>query len=133
MENWLKNKTVLHSLLQQSDYANTINGGISQTYFHTETQEDKVVISVFAAGVKSSDFKIALNNNNLIVSRHLNESFGERGIERLLVPSFIKAFELPYGILREGIEAFYEDGVLRIVLPIQNKQDLNREIKIQEL
>jgi len=133
MENWLKDKTVLHSLLKQGDYANIINGGISQTYVSSKEEEDRAVIEIFASGVKSQDFKIALNKNNLIVSRHLNQDFGDGKMERLFVPSFIKSFTITENIRREGIEAFYEEGLLRIILPFQNKQNLNREIKIKEL
>ena len=67
MENWLGNKTLLHSLLRQGDVANTINGGTSETFVAVENKENEAVILVSAAGVHSSDFKVRLQKNKLTI------------------------------------------------------------------
>ena len=133
MENLLNDKALLRSLLQQGDLANTINGGASETYISAEKGNSNVVIKAFAAGVHSSDFKVTLNKNRLILSRHLNEAHQANGSERLLVPAFMRYFDLPSNVEKDGIEAYYEGGVLRVIVPMQREQDLNRDITIKEV
>jgi HSP20 family molecular chaperone IbpA len=53
------------------------------------------------------------------------------GHESLFVPAFIRHFDLPSVVDKGKIKAYFEDGLLRIVLPLQDERDLNREIKIE--
>jgi HSP20 family molecular chaperone IbpA len=131
MENWLGNKTLLHSLLRQADVANTINGGTSETFLAVENKENEVVILVSAAGVHSSDFKVRLHKNKLTISRHLHAALQGTGQESLFVPVFLRHFDLPSVVDKGKIKAYFEDGLLRIVLPLQDARDLNKEIKIE--
>lgn len=133
MKNWLQNKEVLRSLLQQGDLANTINGGTTQTFVHTEEQSHRTIISVFSPHVDSNEFKVVLNKNTLSILRYLGEAFDFAGHEKWMVPVFAQSFQLPSNVTKESIEAVYEEGVLKVILPKEDEQKLNREIKIREV
>ena len=131
MKNWLDDKTVLRNILKQGDLANTIHGGTSQTFVSINKKNNQMEILVSASGVHSSDFRVTLNNNKLILTRYLNERHNGVSDERFNVPAFLKQFDLPLTVERDKIKAYYEDGLLRIIVPMKDERDLNKEIEIQ--
>lgn len=128
MENLLNNKVLLRELLQQGDIMNTINGGVSETYMDVQEKEGSVVIRVFAAGARGKDFKVVLQKNRLSIMRYLDA----KKKPKEAAPVFARWFDLPITVDRKKIEAVYEEGLLQVILPLQNEEDPNREIKIVE-
>ena len=86
------------------------------------------MIRVYAAGVKSNDFKVNLQKNKLTISRFLVTD----EVRDPMVPVFARWFELPMTVNKKAIEALYGEGLLKVILPLQNEEDPNREIKIIE-
>ncbi len=86
----------------------------------TETKDDyQVVLAV--PGMKKDDFKIDVDGNMLTISSEKEESREEKDKKftrkEYNYSSFSRSFTLPNEILKEKIEAKYEDGLLRISLP----------------
>jgi len=128
MENLLENKVVLRKLLQQGDILNTISGGVSETYMDVQENTGSLVIRVFAAKTPGKDFKVLLQKNRLTILRFLD-------IDEEKDPSapvFARWFDLPLTVNKSKIEAVYEEGLLKVILPLQIEEDPNREIKIQD-
>lgn len=83
--------------------------------------KDEYVVSLAAPGLKKDDFKIDVDGNMLTISSEKVETKEEK--ERKFTRkeynfmTFSRSFTLPEEVFREKIEARYEEGVLRILLP----------------
>lgn len=78
-------------------------------------------VSVAAPGLKKSDFNIDVEDNMLTISCEKEENKEEKD-ERYTrkeysYTSFSRSFTLPEEVIKDKIEAAYDDGVLRITLP----------------
>jgi HSP20 family protein len=86
----------------------------------TESTDD-YQISLAAPGLKKSDFNIDVEGNMLRISCEKEESREDKD-ERYTrseynYSSFSRSFTLPEEVMKDNIEAVYEDGVLRLTLP----------------
>jgi len=86
----------------------------------TENQNDYQV-SLAVPGMKKDDFKIDVEGNMLTISSEKEENKAEKDKKftrkEYNYSCFSRSFTLPEEINKEQIEASYEDGVLKIVLP----------------
>jgi HSP20 family protein len=84
-------------------------------------------VSVAAPGLKKSDFNIDVEGNMLTISCEKEEKKEEKDKDERYTrkeysySSFTRSFTLPEDVIKDKIEAAYEDGVLRITLP-KNEQ-----------
>jgi HSP20 family protein len=83
--------------------------------------KDDYKISVAAPGLKKSDFIIDVDGNMLTISCEKEESKDEKDArhtrKEYSFSSFSRSFTLPDEVFKDKIEAAYEDGVLKLVLP----------------
>jgi HSP20 family protein len=86
----------------------------------TENKDD-FQVSLAVPGMKKDDFKIDVDGSMLTISSEKEESKEEKDKKftrkEYNYSSFSRSFTLPEEINQERIEASYEDGVLKIVLP----------------
>ena len=80
--------------------------------------------------VKKEDLKIDLNGNMLRVSGERKREIKEEGYYERSSGRFSRSFTLPENVDASKIEANFEDGVLRIVLP-KTEVKGSQEIKVQ--
>lgn len=84
-------------------------------------QKDDYLVSLAAPGMKKDDFKIDLEGNILSISCEKEETKEEKEKKftrkEYNYSSFCRSFTLADEVNREKIEAKYEDGVLKVVLP----------------
>ena len=84
-------------------------------------QKDDYLVSLAAPGLKKDDFKIDVDGNMLTISSKKEETKEEKDKKftrkEYNYSSFSRSFSLPEEINKEKIEAYYEDGVLKITLP----------------
>lgn len=83
--------------------------------------KDEYVVSLAAPGLKKDDFKIDVDGNMLTISSEKEENKEEKDKKftrkEYNFTSFSRSFTLPEEIFRDKIEAKYEEGILRILLP----------------
>lgn len=83
--------------------------------------KDEYAIAVAAPGLKKDHFKIDVSGTMLTISaekKEEKESKEENYNRREYnYSSFSRTFTLPDDVIREKIDAHYEDGVLRLSLP----------------
>jgi len=83
--------------------------------------KNEYLVSLAVPGMKKNDFKIDVEGNMLIISSEKTETKEESDKKftrkEYNYSSFSRSFTLPEEINREMIEARYEDGVLKLVLP----------------
>jgi HSP20 family protein len=97
-----------------------------------ETEKDIVVV-LELAGVRQEEIKVAIERNILVVrgerketSARSRKSYYQMEIHR---GSFEKVITLPAPVDPDQTKAFYEEGLLRIVLPkIQREQTLRLRV-----
>ena len=101
-------------------------------------QKDDYLVSLAAPGLKKDDFNIDVDGNMLTISSEKEEKKEEKE-ERYTrkeysYSSFERCFTLPDEVNNDKIEARYEDGLLKIVLPKKEeakKMAINKHIAIK--
>lgn len=83
--------------------------------------KDEYLVSLAVPGMKKDDFHIDVDGNMLTISSEKEESKEEKEQKftrkEYSYYNFSRSFTLPDEINREKIDAKYDDGVLKIVLP----------------
>jgi HSP20 family protein len=125
---------------------NFLNRDLDDFYFNSnmlrtpsvniiEGKED-FLIEVAAPGMQKKDFSVNIEHNLLTIEakkESKSESKDERYTRREFnFNSFRRSFTLPESIVQEKIDAKYEDGILRIILPKKEEAKVkpSREIAI---
>jgi len=91
-------------------------------------------IQVVVPGMKKEDFKIDLNDNFLTISgeRKFTKEKKENNFHRIesAYGTFSRSFSLPENVDASAISASYENGVLEITVPKDEKKALKTTIKV---
>ncbi|MCG8473914.1 MAG: Hsp20/alpha crystallin family protein [Cytophagales bacterium] len=86
-----------------------------------EEKDDRFEIEMAAPGMKKDDFKIELHHQVLSISSEKKSETekNKKGFSRkeYSYSSFQRSFQLPPTAEDEKIEAKYEDGILKILIP----------------
>lgn len=83
--------------------------------------EENYVLSLAVPGLKREDLKITLEGSILCISSQKEEIEERLTLKEFSFYSFTRSFTLPEDVKPDLIEAKYEDGLLRIVLPRKEK------------
>jgi HSP20 family protein len=88
-------------------------------------QKNEYRVELAVPGMKKDDFKIDVDGNMLTISSEKEESSEEKEKKftrkEYSYSSFSRSFTLPEEINLDKIEAKYEDGVLRLSLPLKEE------------
>jgi len=96
-------------------------------------------VEVAVPGMKKEDFRVELDNNTLSIRAEVSENSEDNYYETISYArkefsyrSFKRSFYLPNTVENDKIEATYQDGVLRLVIPKREeaKQKPVRTIQI---
>ena len=98
-------------------------------------EEGKYLVELSAPGFEKNDFKIELNQGVLTISgkHQVEKEVKEKTFTRkeFNYGAFQRSFSLPEEINEAEIEALYENGILKIVLPKKEESKRTpKEIKI---
>lgn len=78
-------------------------------------------LSLAAPGLKKDDFRIGRDGNMLVISAEKDEEKEDTqenyGRIEYNYSSFIRRFSIPETVDMEKIDAVYEDGILKVLLP----------------
>lgn len=81
-------------------------------------------VEMAVPGMKKEDFKVELDNNTLSIQAEIstehegdNEDSARYARKEFSYQSFRRTFYLPNTVENEKIEATYQDGVLRLIIP----------------
>lgn len=93
-----------------------------------ETDED-FQVELAAPGMKREDFNIELDNDNLIIWSEISNTNEDKDSNyarrEFSYESFRRSFYLPNTVEADQIEAKYQDGLLRLVIP--KKEEAKRK------
>ncbi len=120
----------------QIDLLNTLYGGSTQTSMNVKREDDLLVITLSAPGVKANSFNVLVEGSKLVlytllVSTSVQQSEGSS--QRLAVPMFLRVLDIPPFVDVDHIEAIHERGQVRVMLPIKDEEQLHRRIDIKNL
>jgi HSP20 family protein len=97
-------------------------------------EENAFEIHVAVAGMKKDDFKIDLNDNYLTISGERKFSKEKKENNYRLIETqygtFSRSFTLPENVDASKINAKYNDGILEITIPKDEKKVLKQTIKV---
>ncbi len=97
--------------------------------------EKEFQINLHVPGMSKTDFAIDLKEDEIIISgeRKFDDENKGKNYHRIEshYGSFRRSFHLPQVVDREKINAKYEDGVLRISLPKDEKKEAEKQITIK--
>ena len=121
----------------QIDLLNTLHGGSSQTTMRVEREDDQLVITLRAPGVRSSAFNVLVEGNKLViytllVSNSVRKQADEEA-QRLAVPMFLRVLDIPAFVNADEIEAVHEHGQVIVTLPFKDEEQQHRRIDIKDL
>ncbi len=100
-------------------------------YYCGEPQ--RAIVKVDLAGVELSEVGIEVSGRHLAIvgERHVQETEG-RVYQQIEIPSgqFRRVVEFQVEVDAEGASATYEEGILRIDLPLRNPDETSRRVPI---
>ena len=83
--------------------------------------KDDFTVALAVPGMRKDDFNIDIDGNMITISCEKEEKKEEKEAKftrkEYNYSSFSRSFTLPDEIMKENIEARYEDGVLKLMLP----------------
>jgi len=119
-----------------SVFTSNFNNGYTLPKVNIQETPDDFIVEMAVPGLKKSDFNIDIDNQVLSIStekkeenEHKEENYTRREFG---YASFKRTFTLPESVNEEKINATYNEGILRILLPKKEeaKQKPARSIKI---
>jgi len=106
----------LRDLLKQADIMNTVNGGVRQTEFNVKKIGDDIIIEVSNSSIAPEAFNFTINKNELLINvMHFENAFSNG--HPMMYPLFFKVIVIPYYVDINKIEATYEQGIFKLLLP----------------
>jgi HSP20 family protein len=131
-----QNTALLPSLLEDlfdSDFfkkPTVMQAGLTVPAVNIKETSEQYIIEMAAAGMKKEDFNINLERNIIMISSEKKEVKTEENKEENYTrkefnySSFSRSFVLPEVANRESINATYENGVLKVVIPKKEEAKL---------
>ena len=119
-----------------NEFVSNFNSGITLPAVNVLDNDDEFIVEMAVPGLKKSDFDVSIDNQLLSISAELtteNEDNSENYTRREFgYSSFKRTFSLPETVETDKINAKYEDGLLKVILPKRDeaKKKPLRQIKI---
>ncbi|MCB0398958.1 MAG: Hsp20/alpha crystallin family protein [Winogradskyella sp.] len=119
-----------------NEFMSNFNTGITLPAVNVLDNNEEYIVEMAVPGLKKSDFDISLDNQTLSISAELsteNEDRNENYTRREFgYSSFKRTFSLPESVETDKINAKYEDGILKVLLPKRDeaKKKPVKQIKI---
>ncbi|GGA82248.1 Hsp20/alpha crystallin family protein [Puia dinghuensis] len=119
--------SIFHDFFKPWDrWFDTEGGTLGQTMMTVPAvniveRQDHYEISLAAPGMKKDDFNVDVEGNLLTISAESSQQkqdSNERHTRReFSFTSFSRAFTMPEGVVKDKIDASYENGLLKLTLP----------------
>ncbi|MEO6691077.1 MAG: Hsp20/alpha crystallin family protein [Saprospiraceae bacterium] len=92
-----------------------------------QKNENEIIIHLSLAGYDKSEVSIKLENQDLIISTHIQEKMNTYLKQEFKKMNLKRVFRLPDSVVKDSIEAKFDNGVLKIILKkvSQEKTSIN--------
>ncbi len=118
-------------------FNDSLGGALKQFNPAVDIAEDEKSYEIHVAvpGVKKQDFKIDLVDGKLTISgeRKMEENRDGKNFHSLETHygSFNRSFFMPEDVKEDQVEASYEDGLLKLILPKKEKKVSKASIEVK--
>lgn len=116
---------------------NDIHSGLERIGFvypqvNAFLNEDKIQLNLFYPGVKKEQLKLKVEEDLLIISGEFGEEESDKKffIKEFKPVNFVRKFKLPEEVKKKEIAAVYEDGALKVSIPIDKKKEKEKRFDI---
>lgn len=103
---------------------------LSRPAVNVREEDSRFLLEVAAPGLEKGDFKVVVENGQLVVSASRRTDSetreGQYARREFNFASFRRSFTLPENVVADNIKARYENGILHIELP---KQENDKSVK----
>ncbi len=127
-------KNVLKDFVHQFEKMNTVGGGVALTTVDIDKKPDHLAINISTPTIGSEAFNIFIRGNQLVVYSVLSKvdllEDEAKKSARHTVPLFNRVFEIPPMVDRAQIDAVYDHGVLKVLLPYSEDGEIMKLKKI---
>ncbi len=122
--NFLKNQRLLDELLNQGDLMNTVNGGVRETHFKIDQVGKDLLVELSNPSIHPESFNFTIQGNELLINvMHFGNK--QKGLDYIMYPLFFKIIRIPYFVDINKIEASYERGIFKVLMPFNNNLPQN--------
>ncbi|MEM9681447.1 MAG: Hsp20 family protein [Bacteroidota bacterium] len=119
-------KVLTKRLAETTNIINSLNGGSVLPTFNKTKEEDHYRLEISIPSVKADDIKVEVNGDDLMVYQNIH-------INAYTLPNILGVVKLSYDVARENIYAEYEDDLLVVILPFNEKSGgYQKEIEIHK-
>lgn len=112
-----------------SNWRNEMNEGNRIPRVNIAETDEEFLVEMAAPGMKRDDFHIELDNDQLVISAEAKNSKEDKNSSytrrEFSYESFRRSFHLPNSVESDKIQARYEEGLLRLVIP--KKEEAKRK------
>lgn len=123
---------------QWFDNGNTMMRLLTVPAVNISEHKDDFLVSIAVPGMKKEDFNIDVEGNLITISCEKEESKEEKEAKftrkEYSYSNFSRSFTLPDEVMKDKIEAHYENGVLKMTLPKKEeakKLSMNKHIAVK--
>lgn len=129
--NQIGNNNILKGFSHHIDLLNTLNGGVSMATVNVRETEHTIILDIVAPTVDPEAVNVYINQNKLIVFIELKTSEAATEAGGIKVPLFTRTFDIPYFVDYEKIEANYDEGAVKVLLPVrQSGRNYNKKVNV---
>ena len=123
----------LKKFINQIDLLNTLGGGIAQSSVNVEQSENDIVITVKMPSVNDDAYNVIVNNNKLVIYSLMDhQEKADEKSDGFAFPLFNEAFDIPYFVDAQNINAEVLEGNLKVYMPFKDKEKVQpRRIDIR--
>lgn len=126
--NW--DKKLVKNILISSDFANTVNGGVSQPIVVFNKKEDHYLLRASVPGVKLEDIQVELADHHVILHHDVRIASGDNEFR---FPRIIATRAITADVDYKNITATIEEGELLVVLPFSEiAGGYNKKIEVRK-
>ena len=109
---------------------------VSENPVDVYQKDGKVYVEMPLAGYKPEEINVEIEGNRLKISGKIERKEEEEGKDyfrrEVRKGSFERVISLPENVLEEEGEAEFENGLLRIVFPLKEKEVSSKKIEIRK-
>ncbi len=120
------------ALFEQGSDSGTLSPGMLAPALDVHQDDDKIEITAELAGVKEDDINITVEDGVLTLrgEKRSQRSDEERGYTERSYGTFVRRISLPPTVDEDACSADFENGVLKITLPVSEKKARGRKIEL---
>ncbi len=130
-------KNLFRELAEHALVSSVMGGGVAQSSVEFERTAEGIVMKVQTPSLNESNYHLQINLGNLLLYTVFNKPEGADIHEELpegsVQPTFIRSFPISPKVDKLRIEAVYDEGMLKVLLPFLPEEKLKpRNIDIKK-